>query len=236
MPQQITLEKERRVHNAIKFGKGYYTFKAWRKNGDKTVLATHRWLKMHRVFMLLEIIDTKPEIKVVVINEDQKTRPHRPQKVASGNKHEYQPYAPQQTGVVILSRVIKSWSDDIFYCHNVEFMQLGQYVMRFTLVAPAAAVARMLRGGKKGSYGRYDNSNSQDPEETAQLLQARNMEPISEPFDYAVGLFREKLALLAGPRGGHGLYLQYSYFFILTRDIFHNLVCLGCHRSFDYVR
>ena len=178
--------------------------------------------------MLLEIIDTKPDIKVEGINEDQKTRP---QKVASGNKHEYQPYAPQETGVVILSRVIKSWSDDIFYCHNVEFMQLGQYVMRFTLVAPAAAVARMLRGGKKGSYGRYDNSNSQDPEETAQLLQARNMEPISKPFDYAVDLLREKLALLTGPRGGHGLYLQYSYFFILIPDIFHN-TSVPCLSSF----
>jgi hypothetical protein len=188
------LEKEPKVHDAIKFGKGYYAFQAWRKNGDKTILATHGWLKMRRMFVLLEIVDAKPDVEVVVINEDQKIRP---QQVASvKHKCQHVTHAPQETGVVILSALIKCWPDDIFYCHNVEFMQLGQYVMRFTLVAPAAAVGRMLRGEKKGSWGKCVNSNSLDPETIAQLLQTRNMEPISRPFDYAVNLLREKLELV----------------------------------------
>ena len=121
------LEKEPKVHDAIKFGKGYYAFQAWRKNGDKTILATHRWLKMHRMFMLLEIVDAKPDVEVVVINEDQKIRPQQVTSVK--HKCQHVTYAPQETGVVILSALIKCWSDDIFYCHNVEFMQLGQYIM-----------------------------------------------------------------------------------------------------------
>ena len=175
----------------MKFGKNFYGFKAWRKNGEKSVGATNRWLKMHRVFMLFEIIDVNPDIKVVVIDEDQKTRPEK--KV--NPQHEY---APQESGVVILSTVLKCFKDGIFYCHNVDFMQFGQYVMRFTLVAPAATVARMLVGGKKVNGGRYDNFSSQDPEIITQKLQERQMEAVSKPFNYAVDLLREKVL---SPRG-----------------------------------
>ena len=156
--------------------------------------------------MLLEIIDKQPDIKVVVIDEDRKTdRKTRPQnKKANKTKMEC---VPQENGVVILSTAVKPWKGGIFYVHNLKFEHFGRYVMRFTLVAPAACMARALAtegkkaelGTKKGDKYRYDNFNSQDPEIIIRMLQERDMVTVSKPFDYTVDLLKENKLFLKGP-------------------------------------
>ena len=214
--QQTTLQKERKTQTAIEFGKKFYAFTALREFGGETIVATEKWLKTHKVFMLLEIIDKKPDIRVVVIDEERKTDQRtacRPKKAKTDQRKV--DFSPPENGVVILSTVVKPWKDGIFYVHNLKFVHIGRYVMRFTLVAPAACVPQALAtqakkrslrrnkkkasNKKKSSSFKYTNFNSQDPEIIIRMLQERDMVTVSKPFDYAVNLLKEKISFLKGP-------------------------------------